>query len=158
MNANSLPSQVNDEIHAPEISERHVWNCLKHLKKTATGTDLIPFWVWRDHAEIFTPIISKIWNLSLKSKYLAFFLEESPLPKVDVPKVKSDYRGISIHVTPVVACAFEKSIYNTHARDTVEQNLSSTQFAYKTGGSCTDALVSMQHAIYSYLDNPNCTM
>ena len=38
----------------------------------------------------------------------------------------------------------------------MEQNLSSTQFAYRTGGSCTDTLVSMQHAIYSYLDNPNC--
>ena len=43
-----------------------------------------------------------------------------------------------------------------HARDTVEQHLSSTQFTYRTDSSCTDTLVSMQHAVYSYLHKPNC--
>ena len=42
-----------------------LWNCLQHLKKTATRPDLIPFWVWRDHAEIFTRLMCGIWNLSL---------------------------------------------------------------------------------------------
>ena len=41
-----------------------------------------------------------------------------PLPKVDVRKGKADYRGINI--TPVIARAFEKSVYNIHARDAVE--------------------------------------
>ena len=54
------PAQV------PEISERQVWNCLQHLEETATGPYLILFWVWRDHAEIFKPLIRKIWNLSLR--------------------------------------------------------------------------------------------
>ena len=63
-------------------------------------------------------------------------MEESsrdPLSKVDVPKVKTDYGGINI--TPVTACAFEKCVFNVHARDTVEQYLSSIQFAYRTGGA-----------------------
>ena len=60
------PAQVESGVQVPEISERRVRNCLQHLKKTATGPDLIPFWVWRDHAEIFTPSICKIWNLSLR--------------------------------------------------------------------------------------------
>ena len=47
-------------------------------------------------------------------------------------------------------------MFNTHARDIVEQHLSSTQFAYTTGGSCTDALLSMQHTIYRYLDEQDC--
>ena len=76
------------------------------------------------------------------------------LPKIDISKGKQDFRGIKI--TPVTARAFEKSVYNTHARDIVEQHLSSTQFAYTTGGSCTDALLSMQHTIYSYLDEQDC--
>ena len=58
------PAQLERGVQVPEISERQVWNCLQHLKKTATGSDLIPFWVWRDHMEIFTPLICKIWNLS----------------------------------------------------------------------------------------------
>ena len=47
-------------------------------------------------------------------------------------------------------------MYNIHARDTVEQHLSSTQFAYRTAGSCIDALLSMQHTVYCYLHDPKC--
>ena len=39
-----------------------------------------------------------------------------------------------IQHTPVITHAFEKSVYNIHARGTVEQHLSSTQFAYTTRG------------------------
>ena len=49
-----------------------------------------------------------------------------------------------------------QSVYNTHARDIVDQYLSSAQFAYTTGGSCTDALLSMQHTIYRYLYKQDC--
>ena len=130
---------------------------MRHLKKTATGPDLIPFWVWRDQAEIFTPIIFKIWNWSLRFSTWPSSWKRAhvtPLPKVDVPKGKTDYRGINI--TPVIARAFEKSVFYIHARETVEQQLSSTQFAYRTGGSRIDVLLSMQHTIYCYLGDPKC--
>ena len=38
----------------------------------------------------------------------------------------------------------------------VQQHLSSTQFAFRTGGSCIDALLSIQHTVYCYLDDPKC--
>ena len=38
----------------------------------------------------------------------------------------------------------------------VQQHLSATQFAYRTGGSCIDALLSIQHTVYCYLDHPKC--
>ena len=47
-------------------------------------------------------------------------------------------------------------MYHIHALDTVEQHQSSTQFAYRTGGSCIDALLSMQHTVYCCLDDPKC--
>ena len=54
-------------------------------------------------------------------------------------------------------------MYNIHARGTVEQHLSSTQFAYRTRGRGGGAaapqrrlLVSMQHTVYCYLDDPKC--
>ena len=53
-------------VQVPEISGRQVWNYLQHLEETATGPYLILFWVWRDHAEIFTSLIRKIWNISLR--------------------------------------------------------------------------------------------
>ena len=107
------PAEDCEEIQAPEISERHVWMCLQYLKKTATGPDMIPYWIWKNHAEIFAPIIHKIWNLSLKSSTWPSSWKRAhvtPLPKVDVPKDKSEYRGIS--VTPVIARAFERAVYN----------------------------------------------
>ena len=73
---------------------------------------------------------------------------------MDIPKEKGDYRGINI--TPVIARAFEKVVYRTHAQDDVEGNLSDTQFAYREGGSCTDALIMIQHKVCKFLDDPEC--
>ena len=70
-----IPMVTVDNV--PEISEIQVWNNLKHWKKTATGPDLIPYWTWKEHAKIMTPIIHKIWNLSLKSStHLALTVEK----------------------------------------------------------------------------------
>ena len=148
---------IADDIEVPEITEIQVWNSLKNLKKTATGPDQIPFWIWKEHAEIFCPIIHNIRNRSLSSYTWPELWKRAninPLPKVDIPKEKTEFRGINI--TPVIARAFEKIVYNIYARHIIEKSLSHTQFAYRNGGSCTDALLSMQHFMYTYLDDPNC--
>ena len=114
--------------------------------------DGIPFWVWKEHAEILTLILSHIWNLSLRTHTWPMSWKRSninPIPKVDLPKEKSDYRGINI--TPVIARAFEKVVYNTFVKKAVEENLSTTQFAYRESGNCTGALLTIQH-----LDNSDC--
>ena len=78
----------------------------------------------------------------------------NPIPKVDIPKEKSDYRGINI--TPVIARAFQKVVYHTFVKEAVEENLSTTQFAYRESGNCTSALLTIQHFINKHLDNPDC--
>ena len=60
-------------------------------------------------------------------------------------------------VTPFIARAFEKVVFNAHARDVVEKNLTASQFAYREGGRCTDALIAIQHAVNQHLDDPQCT-
>ena len=77
----------------------------------------------------------------------------NPIPKVDIPKEKSEYRGINI--TPVIARAFEKAVYNTFVKEVVEENLSTTQFVYCESGNCTSALLAIQHLINKHLDNPD---
>ena len=47
-------------------------------------------------------------------------------------------------------------MYHCYARETIESHLSTSQFAYRKGGNCTDALLSIQHRTNSYLDNPDC--
>ena len=69
----------------------------------------------------------------------------TPLPKVEVLKENSRYRGINI--TPVIARAFEKAVYHNYGKQAVEGSLSQTQFAYRQGGNsialyCSDSLFS----------------
>ena len=139
--------EIGPEVEVPEISERYVWNTLSSLKETATSPDQIPYWVWKDQAEIFTPIITRLWNLSLAT-------HQWPMPNVDVPVERGDFRGIN--VTPVIARALEKAVYKIHAQRPVEEQLLDSQFVYREGGSCTDALLLIQNKICKFLDDPKC--
>ncbi|PFX22546.1 putative RNA-directed DNA polymerase from transposon X-element [Stylophora pistillata] len=153
-----IPLEKGEEVEIITVSERAVWNILQRIKKTATGPDAIPYTTWKDHAKLVTPVVNWVWNLSLKTHTWPRSWKRAninPLPKVEVPKEKSDYRGLN--VTPVIARAFEKVVFNAHARDVVEEKLTASQFAYREGGSCTDALIAIQHAVNQYLDDPQCT-
>ena len=70
----------------------------------------------------------------------------TPLPKVDFP--------VNC-VTPVIARAFERTVYNIFSRRDIESRLGANKFAYRTGGNCTNALIKMQHEISSVLDDPS---
>lgn len=145
---------IPDSVKPPKISERCVWNTLVHVKKTATGPDDLPYWIWKDCAELLTPIVTHVWNLSLSTHTWPDSWKRAnvnPLPKVNMPIEDSDYRGIN--VTPVIARLFEKVVYRTQAQSVIESNLSHTQFAYRQAGSCTNALLAIQHQTYKYLDS-----
>ena len=101
-------------MEVSEITERQVWNTLTKLKRTATSPDNIPVWIWKDHAELLTPAITQVWNLSLSTHSWPGSWKRAninPLPKVDIPKADSDYGGIN--VTPVIARSFEKVVHGT---------------------------------------------
>ena len=49
-------------------------------------------------------------------------------------------------MTPVITPAFEKVVYSLHAQKIV----------VKEGGSCTDALIMIQHKVCKFLDDTNC--
>ena len=66
---------------------------------------------------LLAQVIFYVCNLSLATHFWPESWKRaniSPLPKVDVPKENGDFRGIS--VTPVIARAFERAIYNTYVR------------------------------------------
>ena len=104
-----------------------------------------------------TPVITHNWNLSLATHSWTTSWKRAninPLPKVEVPKENSHY--CCINITPVIARAFEKAVYHTYGIKAVEGSLSQTQFAYRQGGNCTDALVIIQHHICKFLDDSYC--
>ena len=88
---------------------------LSKIKKTASGPDGIPYWVWRDNALLLAPVVTFIWNLFLYSYTWPEAWKESnisPLSKVDIPSQHQDSRGIN--VTLVIPRCFEKlSIVNS---------------------------------------------
>ena len=59
--------QISLEVSVPKITERQVCNALTKSKRTATGPDDIPFWVWKDYAELLTTVITEVWNLPLST-------------------------------------------------------------------------------------------
>ena len=43
-----------------------------------------------------------------------------------------------------------------HFKNIIESRLSPSQFAYREGRSCTDALLTMQHQILKFMDHKKC--
>ena len=62
-----IDMDIPDSVKPPQISERCVWNTLADLKKTATGPDNLPYWIWKECAELLTPVVTHVWNLSLST-------------------------------------------------------------------------------------------
>ena len=50
----------------------------------------------------------------------------------------------------------ERLVWNTFVKEAVEENLSTTQLAYRESRNCTSALLAIQHFIDKHLDNPDC--
>ena len=63
-------------------------------------------------------------------------------------------QAVNFSIQPVIARTFERTVYNTFSKQNFEQYIRNDQFAYRTGGSCTNALLKIQHDIYQALDDP----
>ena len=50
----------------------------------------------------------------------------------------------------------EKVMLRVHARDTMEEHLGANQFVSREGGSCTNALLSIQFKVNNYLNTQEC--
>ena len=99
-------------IYVPQLTSLQLLKSLATIKKTASGSNEIPFWVWQDYADELAPVVLHLWNLSLHMQTWPMVWKEAnvdPLPKIDIPVKVSDYRGIN--VTPIIARAFEKVVY-----------------------------------------------
>jgi hypothetical protein len=144
-------------IKAPQFSITQVKNALLKIRKTATGPDEIPFWVWKENADVFAPVMTKIWNQSLSTSTWPTswkIAHIDPLPKVENPKEYCEFRGIN--VTSVIGRCFERTVYHYHSKRSFEAELSSSQFAYRIGGCSTDALIKLQYMYLKALEEPNC--
>ena len=79
--------EIDSDKHlSPRLNETEVMMALSKIKKTASGLNSIPCWVWRDNVLLLAPVVTFIWNFSLCSYAWPEAWKESnisPLPKVD---------------------------------------------------------------------------
>ena len=98
-------------------------------------------------------MIENLWKICLARQIWPSRWKEAninPLPKVETPVEYADFRGIN--VTPVNARTFERTVCNIFNKRRLEQYLNHSQFAYRSGGSCVNALLKMQHTSLAALD------
>ena len=141
-------------VIAPVLDEYQVMLALSKIKKSEPGPDGIPHWVWKENADLLAPVITAIWNLSLKKHAWPSAWKQAninSLPKVHTPLEYQDYRGID--VTPITARCFERTVYRTFSKSVFKVNLISSQFAYGDGCNCTDAPLKLQYNCLKALDD-----
>ena len=53
---------MKEDTCATSMSSTQVFNTLSKIKKTATGPDALPFWIWKENAVVLIPVIKIIWD------------------------------------------------------------------------------------------------
>ena len=117
---------------APVIHEISVLKAFARVKRTTTGLDDLPFWVWKEYAMELTPVITHILNVSLASQQVPKIWKTAnvrPIPK-DTNISALDQLG-PISVTYIIMILFERLILDFELRKSVSCFIHSDQFPYK---------------------------
>ena len=49
----------------PRVDENTVKRFLTSVKRTASGPDEFPYWLWKDYGQYLAPVITRLFNHSL---------------------------------------------------------------------------------------------
>ena len=124
-----------------------------HVKRTATGSDDLPFWFWKEYALELTPVITHILNVPLVSQQVPKIWKTAnvrPIPKETNVSALDQLRPIS--VTDITVRLFERLILDFELRKPVSCFIHSDQFAYKKDCGTETALLYNQHFWMRWLD------
>ena len=130
----------------PKFDEYSVLNVSVHQKCTACGPDGFPYWFWRDYAFYLAPVITKIFNSSLRHQTvpLAWKLADvSPIPKESPLNNCNQLRPISL--TNIIMRIFEKLVCKQELSPALKLQIRSDQFVYKEGHNTIMAFLKYQH-------------
>ena len=131
-----------------------VQNMLRKCKKTAPGLDNVPYWFFRECWFLVAPVVTYLFNLSLRSGCPPVHWKKSvisPVPKTAKPSSFSDLRPIS--VTPILSRLFERCLVRNYILPFIPEDDLQDQFAYRFTGSTTSALINTFHHITHMLDD-----
>lgn len=129
---------------------------LRTLKSTAPGYDMLPSWLFRSCSYELASPIAHIYNCSIHSGSVPNPWRTAlvtPVPKIPHPVSLSDFRPIS--VTPILSRVAEKFIVKHFVQPAIPADIILDQFAFKSTGSTTCALIALQHHISCLLEINN---
>ncbi|CAB4022776.1 RNA-directed DNA polymerase from mobile element jockey-like, partial [Paramuricea clavata] len=152
----SVPSRPDIQFKFSEISTHEVCLQLRNLKTSkSTGIDTIPARALKIAAEIISPSLTWIFNLSIKT---GIYVEEwkkawvLPIYKSEDRQKCENYRPISI--LPIISKIFERLVFNQLYKYLNEHSLlSKYQSGFRPKNSTLSALIQMCDAWYTNMDN-----
>ena len=128
----------------PVIDEFTTFKFLSRQKRTAAGPVGLCHWFWREFAHGLAPVVTTIFNLTIKSQTVPSFNFGSwlisPIPK-EIPLTSlNQLRPIS--VTDIIIRLFERIIYyQTEIKPVISSLIQPDRFAYKEGLNTSLALI-----------------
>nr|CAH7719787.1 unnamed protein product [Callosobruchus chinensis] len=142
------------------VSEQVVFEVLQTIKNKSPGSDGIGISLIKLCCPYILPFLVNIINSIFISSHFPDIWKQSqiiPVPKIANPKNLSDLRPISI------LCGLSKLTEKIISRQlirhlTVHKILPSTQSGFRSGYSCTTALLHITDDIIQALDDDNCTI
>ena len=93
------PTYLETTNDGPQFSLLQIFNAMKRIRRTATGPDALPFWIFKYNAHNLAEIYCHMFNLCLEQGVFPEFwklAKISPLPKVSSPKQPKDLRPVSV--------------------------------------------------------------
>ena len=145
---------IPESCKIPALTVSCVTESLLKLKRTASGPDGIPYWIWKEFAYDLAPVVTHIFNCSLENHTvpdLWKLADITPLPKESNFKNCTQLRPISL--TNVIMRVFERLVYRQELSQYVNNFIDFDQFAYRKGHNTTMALIKCQYAWLKWLDS-----
>ena len=143
---------ILESCKIPALTVSYVTESLLKLKRTDSGPDGIPYWIWKEFAYDLAPVVTHIFNSSLENLTVSDLwklADITPLPKESNFKNCTQLRPISL--TNVIMRVFKRLVYRQELSQYVNSFIDLDQFAYRKSHNTTMALIKCQllyHTIY----------
>lgn len=149
--------QANDSFFFTPTNTHDVQEIIKKLKNKSCGLNSIPVKVLKHIADLISPILSHVFNLSLSFGIFPDSLKiarVTPIFKGGDKCSVNNYRPISI--LPIVSKIFEKIIYKkVYSYLETKTYLYNKQYGFRSKKSTTQAILNHLQYIYSNIDEGN---
>ena len=130
-----------------------VTQALINIKRTTSGPDDLPYWLFRDFGYYLAPVITDVFNASLLQHTVPLLWKEAnirPVPK-ELPFTScNQLRPISLR--NIIMRLFERLVYRNELSTVCANHIGLDHFAYRKGHNSTMALLKSQHNWLKRLD------